>query len=351
MVGQEVLAFTLWGNTLAQWFWALLIVLVTFFASKISYFLFEKLISLFGKKKSHRLDLLIISALRGPVVFSLFILALHFSLDVLFFSDKAFLIIKQVVHTLIIINVTWFVTRLLNSILHFYISPLAKNSSKTSKTAFPMIKNFVIFFVWLIALIVLFSYFGVDPTGIVAGLGIGGLAFALAAQDLLGNLFSGTAVIATKPFVVGDRIRIDSYDGFVREINMRTTIIETFGGTQVIIPNTKIANSFLENITREPRRRILQVLTLEYSTSSAKLEKAKKILQKIVKENLSTSDTSLTHFLEFDNSSINLQLIYWIEDFENIFQAQDEVNTQIKKEFEKANINFAFPTQTVHLKK
>ncbi len=190
-----------------------------------------------------------------------------------------------------------------------------------------------------------------EITGLIAGLGIGGLAFALAAQDILANMFGGAAVLTDKPFVVGDRIVAEGQDGIVQKIGLRSTTMETFDGTHIIVPNKKIADSVVENITREKMRRIKFVLGLEYSTSTAKMEKAKIILRDIVKKNKSTDDKSLIHFVSFGDSSLNIQLIYWISNLDMILQAKDEVNFEIKKAFEKAKIEFAFPSQTVYVKK
>ena len=321
-------------------------------ASRLVYFLFEKVFTHFTKKTNSDLDDILVHALRGPVMFAVFLIAFSIAFKLLFFPENLLNIFSKILGVLIIVNITWFATRLINSLIQNYVSPIAhQKASDRTKTAFPLLKKVVFITLWVISLAFILNFLGVNPSGIFAGLGIGGLAIAFAAQDVLGNFFSGGAIIASKPFVVGDRIKVDGYDGFVKEISLRTTTLLTFDGTEVIIPNSKIANSNLENITREPKRRIKQVLTLEYSTSLAKITKAKKILAKIVKENKSTSDDSLIHFTEFDSSSINLQLIYWIEDLDMILQAKDEINTEIKKAFEKEKIEFAYPSQTIYVKK
>ncbi|MFP4523051.1 MAG: mechanosensitive ion channel family protein [Candidatus Nanoarchaeia archaeon] len=352
MILGEFFQQTLWGNTMAQWFFALLIIAGTYLASRIVYFLFQKVFGAFSKKTKSNLDDILVHSLRGPVVFLIFIIALNFSLNILTFPQGVTPFIKKGIWTLVIINISWFVTRLLLGILEHYVAPVAKKKgSDRSKTAFPMLKKIIIIIIWILTIGILLAHFGVDPTGLVAGLGIGGLAFALAAQDVLGNIFGGAAVVSSKPFVVGDRIKVEGYDGFVKELSMRTTTMETFDGTHVVIPNSKIANASLENISREKKRRVRQVLGLEYSTSSAKLEKAKKILADIVKKNPSTADNSLVHFVGFNDSTLDVQVIYWIADLDMILQAKDEINTEIKKRFEKANIGFAYPSQTIYVKK
>ena len=203
----------------------------------------------------------------------------------------------------------------------------------------------------------LIKSFGYDVTSLVAGLGIGGLAFALAAQPLLSNLFGGIAIIADKPFHIDDRIVIDGkYDGFVREIGMRSTIIETLNSTKLTIPNAVIATTVVENITREKARKITMNLGLTYNSSTKKIEEAIKILKEILEKNQFVVNNdkdcvSIVAFNEFKDFSLNINVIYYIKDLDNISKAKTEINLAIKEKFEKAGIEFAYPTQTVYVKK
>lgn len=352
MTVAELLGVSLLGNTLAQWLVFFGILVGAFLGIKIVYFIFEKIFKALTKKTKSQVDDLLADALQGPVVFAVILGAIHFGRAVLFLSEVAVNWYDKIFTVLVAINVTWLLVRVLDVILASYVQPMTKKSTvPLSDTSYPMLKKIVNFVIYVIAIVIIIQNLGFEVGGLLTGLGIGGLAFALAAQDILGNMFGGIAIITDKPFKVGDRILVDGQDGFVRKIGLRTTMLEPFDGTNIIMPNRKIADATLENISREPKRRVRQVLGLEYNTPTKKLEQAKKILADIVKKNKSTADESLIHFVNFGDSSLEIQLIYWIANLDMILQAKDEVNFEIKKAFEKANIAFAYPSQTIYVKK
>lgn len=352
MTLQEILLTPLWGNNMVQYLLFVGIVVGAFIGAKIVYFLFSKIFKALTSKTKTQLDDILVHSLQGPVILAIIVAGIQFGLSFLTIVESTRIIFVQILGAIVIVNVAWFVARALNGTLKSYVAPLANtNSKKNAATVYPLMKKLVNVLVWSIAAIVVLQHFGIQVTGLVAGLGIGGLAFALAAQDILSNLFGGAALLTDKPFEVGDRIKVAGQDGIAKKIGLRSTVIQTFDGTHVVMPNKIIADSVMENVSREKMRRIKFILGVEYSTSTVKMLKAKKILADIVKKNKSTDDESLVYFLSFGDSSLNLQLIYWISDLTRIFQAQDEVNFAIKKAFEKEKIEFAYPSQTLYLKK
>ena len=339
------------GNNLVQWISYIAVLVLAIYGTKVVYYLFEKIFKVLTSKTKTNLDDMIVHALKGPIVLGVFQLGLWYGKGILTLSPYMNTVYDRIQEVLLIINIAWLVVRIADTVVAHYISPHTDEGVQIDKTAYPVIKRLIAFFIYLVALLFIIQAFGYQINSLLAGLGIGGLAFALAAQDILGNMFGGVTVVGSKPFVVGDRIQISGQDGFVRDISLRATTLETFEGTQVIIPNKVVTNEVLVNITREPARRVKFKLGVEYDTSIAKLEKAKKLITAIVKKNKSTRDESLVYFNEFADSSLNILVIYWIEDLDVILQAQDEINFEIKKAFEKEKIGFAFPTRTVYNKK
>jgi len=354
MVLEEFIRAFIANIPYAQYILFVTILLVTFIGAKLLYFVFSRIFKFLVSKTETRLDDILIHALQGPVILLFLIFGFRLAVEFLTVSERANIILLNSLTIFVIVDIAWFASRIINSLLKNYIEPFAvakARSKKTMSTVYPLLKKLVNLVVWSLAVVVALQQIGVEITGLIAGLGIGGLAFALAAQDILSNFFGGAAVLTDKPFEVGDRIKVSGKDGFVRKIGLRSTVIETFDGTHIVIPNKVIADSILENVSREKMRRKKIILGLEYSTTTKKLEKAKKILESIVKKNKHTKDESLVHFIEFADSSLNLQLIYWIKDLDNILLAQDEINFEIKKAFEKEGLEFAYPSQTLYLKK
>jgi len=348
---ENTLGYQIGGNNIVQLGLFLLIIFLSLVAVKIMYVLFKKIFKAVTKKTKTMLDDILVEALESPVIFAMFLGGIYFGRGVLTLSETMLVRYNIFLSSFVIINITWFVVRIVDALMLNYFHPKAKSKVKIDQTLYPLIKKLVNFAILAIAFIVLIQDWGYNVSSLVAGLGIGGLAFALAAQDVLSNMFGGAALVTDKPFKIGDRIVVSGKDGFVKEIGIRTTILETFDGTHVVIPNKNIADSVLENISRERARRVKLILGVEYATSTEKLEEAKKVLAEIVKENEKTDDKSLIHFTNFGSSSLDIQVIYWIKDLDNILTVKDEINFKIKAKFEEIKVEFAFPSQTVYLKK
>lgn len=339
-----------WGNTLMQYLFLIGYIVLGIAVGKAFYWLSTKFIKIFTSKTKTKIDDLLIELLEKPIVFLIILGGAYLGFLQMSFPANVENIIMNVFKVLLILNISWVVINLIDAFIVNYIQPKAeKSKSQLDDHLVPIIKKAVKVVLWIIVIIMVVKNFGLDVTALITGVGIGGLAFAFAAKDLLANLFGGVAILTDKPFKLGDRIKIGDNDGFITEIGLRTTRMRTFGGTQIVIPNSLIADSVLENVSREKARRMKMIIGVEYSTPQKKMVEAEKILKEVVKKNKSTDDESIVTFKEFGDSSLNIQLIYWIKDINNILGTKHEVNMAIKEEFEKAKIEMAFPTRTVHL--
>lgn len=340
----------LWGNTYQQYLILLVYIILGIAIGKAFYWLSTKFIKVFTARTKTKLDDIIIGHLEKPVVFLIILGGFYFGIMQLVLPEKTLAFISNVFLVLLTICVTWIIINLIDSFIEFYLKPMAsKTKSDLDDHLIPIIRKLIKIILWILVLIMLVKRFGVDISALLTGVGLGGLAFALAAKDLLSNLFGGIAILTDKPFKVGDRIKIGDNDGFIIEIGLRTTRMRTFDGTHIVIPNSHIANTVLENVSREKARRIKAVIGVEYGTPQKKMIEAEKILKDIVKKNKKTENDSIVTFKEFGDSSLNIMLIYWIKDLDNILSAKHEINLAIKERFEKAKIEMAFPTRTVHL--
>jgi len=206
--------------------------------------------------------------------------------------------------------------------------------------------------VWVIGIVFLIDNLGYDITTIVAGLGIGGIAIALAAQTILGDLFSYIVIFFDKPFRPGDFIVIDDKMGSVEYIGIKTTRIRTLGGEQLICSNTDLTNSRVHNFKRMQERRVVFSFGVEYDTSSEKLRKISGIVKEIItsKEDIRFDRA---HFKSFGAYSLDFEVVYFVlsDDFNKYMDIQQDINLQLFELFEKEEIVFAFPTQTVLLQR
>jgi MscS family membrane protein len=205
--------------------------------------------------------------------------------------------------------------------------------------------------VFVLAILTVISNFGYDVTAVLGGLGIAGLAIAMAAKDSLSNLLGSATIFTDRPFEVEDAVSIGTHGGSVEEVGIRSTRLRTWNGTLLTLPNAVVANSAIENYSKSSRRRIRIKLGLEYGTSSKKIEKAKELLMEIVNKTRGVDpDDCSVHFAEFGESAIQLMLTYYILETSRYWHIQDEINTQIKERFEKSRIGFAYPSRTLYVK-
>ena len=205
--------------------------------------------------------------------------------------------------------------------------------------------------VWAMAVVIGLNNAGYDVGALIAGLGIGGLAFALAAQDSVANLFGGLTVFFDKPFTINDRIQISGFDGYVTEVGIRSTRVKTLAGRIVTIPNKEFTASIVENVSSEPSRKVVQTLGLTYDMDEAKMERAIQVLTDLHAENIDTSDDKVITFTSFGDFSLNILFIYYIKKESDIMETQSEMNLQILKRFAAEGLDFAFPSQTIYTKK
>jgi len=226
----------------------------------------------------------------------------------------------------------------------------------------PLVRKTLRAILWSVgALFILNSVFGQDIGALLAGLGIAGLAVSLAAQDSLKNLFGSVTIVLDRPFQVGERIIYSGYDGVIEEIGLRSTKLRTLTGNVVTIPNSNIVNDPVENVGRRPSIRRIMNVTITYDTPLEKIREGVEILRNILEEEGIREPIHATidgdefpprvFFNDYNAESLNLFVIYWYAPpvWWDYMEHAERLNLRIFEEFEKAGIEFAFPTQTVYL--
>jgi len=354
-----MLDYVLFGNTIQNYILALSVLLLFVGAGQLFSATIVRILKKIASKTETVVDDVLVNILEAPTVFALFIVGFKLTAVFITFGVRGQEIHSNIVEMLIVIDVIWACMRLTDVFVEHYLAPLtAKSKSKLDDHLLPFVRKFFKIVIVVIGAIFLIKNMGYDVTSLVAGLGIGGLAFALAAQPLLSNLFGGISIIADKPFQIGDRIRVDQkYEGYVKEMGMRSTVIRTANDTMLHLPNNIIATTAIENLTYTDNQaiRVLFNIGLEYNTKVEKIEEAIKIIKNVLTDHPNIVKTGLTApfvgFSEFKESSLNLSCGYSLFPTSKSTAIRTEVNLKIKKELEAAHIHFAYPTQTIHLKK
>jgi MscS family membrane protein len=349
----------IWGNSVQEYIIAISLLALFLGAGQLFSRIVVSIIRRLASKTKTTLDDILINILEKPTVFAITIIGLKASSALINFGDRGQEILRNVFTILIVWNAIWVIIRLIDAIVDHYVAPLAdKTKSQLDNQLMPFVRKFLKIVTIVIGILFLIRNMGYDITSLVAGLGIGGLAFALAAQPLLSNLFGGLAIIADKPFQIGDRIRVDQkFEGYVKEIGMRSTVISTPVGTKIFLPNNMIATTSVENLSTSEDHGVKFTfeIGLEYNTSNEKIEEAIEIVRDVLKHNKNVvqegDGAPYISFWSFNEHFLKISGGYSIYPANVIGATRTMVNLEIKKRFEKAHIHFAFPTQTIHLKK
>lgn len=341
----------LWGNTIENWGISILIILGAIIIVKLLSLLGKKVIKPFVTGTDNHLDDVIFYSLEAPVKFAIILLGIWIAIHRLVYPDSFVKVVDNTYSILIVLDITWFFGRLFSSLLQVY---WGKQSNGQANKMMPIIKRTILVIVWLIGIVMALSNVGVNISALLGTLGIGGIAFALAAQDTVKNVFGAFTILTDKPFSIGDTIRVDSYEGTVVDVGVRSTKIMNYDKRIITFPNYKITDTSIVNISSEPMRRVVLNLGLTYDTTSEKMKEALELLKSIPKrvENVSSNPSDIVAvFTEYSDSALVIMYIYFIEKQGDILGVTSNMNMEILAAFNKAGLNLAFPTRTVYIQK
>jgi small-conductance mechanosensitive channel len=344
---QSIFQFQLFGNSVKNYLFAFLVFLAILFLAKIFQFLVLRHFKKLAQKTKTDIDDLFIDILNKVRPPFYFFLALYFALKTLkivFWLEKA----------LTAILIVWVITLAISafqSVLDYLIRKKAKED-KTTESAFRLLGKILKGVLWGIGILFILSNLGVNITSLIAGLGIGGVAIAFALQNILEDLFSSFAIYFDKPFKVGDFIVVGNHKGTVEKIGIKTTRIRSIHGEEVVISNRELTTAKIQNFGRVKERRALFKIGVIYETPQEKLKKIPELIQKIIEEEEMTRFDRV-HFVEFGDFSLNFEISFYVKtsDYKTFLDIQQKILFKIREEFQKQGIEFAYPTQTLYLKK
>lgn len=346
-----MLEYELWGNTLESWGISILIIVGAVVVVKLISLFSRKVLKPFITRTPNHLDNVIYYSLESPIKFAVMLLGIWIAIHRLVYPDNFVKTIDNAYRILIVLDITWVFARLIGGLLEIY---LRKDSTGQTHKMMPIIKRTALVLVWIIGIVMALSNIGVNISALLGTLGIGGIAFALAAQDTVKNIFGAFTIFTDKPFNIGDTIRVDSFEGTVIDVGARSTKIMDYDKRIITFPNYKITDANIINISSEPRRRVVLNLGLTYDTTPEKMKEALDILKAIPErvENVSSNPSDTTAvFTNYADSALVIMYIYFIEKQGDILGVTSNMNMEILSSFNKAGLEFAFPTQTVYIQK
>ncbi len=335
------------GNTISNYLYALVAFFIAICLSLcLKYIVINKLNSLAKRTKSS-IDDAILSLLTS--------LKLPFYIVISFYTAMQFLTLHESARKIIdAIFVICIVYQLITVGLIFLDYSFAKRVNEANGSSIAQIKDMIQLLIkvslWTVGLLFILSNLGINITSLVAGLGIGGIAVALAVQNILGDLFSYFAIYFDKPFVKGDFIIIGTQTGVVEKVGIKTTRIRALQGEEIIISNSELTSSRIQNFKKMEERRIVFSFGITYETPLEKLAKIPHYIQDII---VATERTRFdrAHLLAFGDSAYVFEVVYYVQsaDYNEYMDIHQAIHFQIITVFAQENIEFAYPTHKVHL--
>lgn len=339
------------GVPLYKWALALFVFfLFLLFRKLFSLFIIKSLKVIVSRTKT-KLDDKFLKLIESPIRFLFIVFGIWFAIDILGVEND---ITKHLVRSLFIISIFWF----FYNAVYVFSDEIHKFSEKFGKELSQEIASFITktlkAFIVVLALVAVLQEWGINVSALIASMGLGGLALALAAKDTAANLFGGLSILADKTFKIGDWVKVnDSIEGIVEDIGLRTTKIRTFEKSVLTVPNQLIANSAVENFSRRDIRRIKLVVGLVYSTPRATLEKIVNEIRQMLENHprITKNQIIIVNFDEFGDSSLNI-FIYCYADTSNWkewLSIKEDVMLKIMEIVEKNGSSFAFPSRSIYV--
>ena len=342
----NILDQVIWGNSVYTWIVAFAIILVLCTIIKLFKSLVLKRIKNWVQRTNTDWDNFAVRITESALIPLLYVSAVYFGIKTLALPDKA----DDIIHLAYLVVFTFFILKVISAAFRKFVYSFIRreeNSEGKEKQAAGLIIVINVL-IWILGVIFLADNLGYNVTTLIAGLGVGGIAIALAAQAVLGDLFSYFVIFFDRPFEIGDFVVVGNDNGIIEYIGIKTTRIRTLSGEQLICSNTDLTNSRLQNFKRMERRRIVFSLGVTYQTTHEQLSEIPGLVKEII-----TSKPKLQfdrgHFSGYGDFSLNFEFVYYVldPDYTIYMDNQQAVYLEIFAKFAAKEIEFAYPTQTL----
>jgi small-conductance mechanosensitive channel len=336
------------NNSVLTWLTALGVAIGVALALQLTKTVVVHRLGIIAARTDTKLDDIAVAALQATRTLAILIMGLYAGSTVLLLPASVdqfatrFAIVVGLIQAAI-----WGNTALRAWLAEYYGNSNADPARATSAAAVGFIARMVL---WIVILLMILDNLGVNITTLVASLGIGGIAVALAVQNILGDLFASLSIVLDKPFVIGDFVIVDKYLGTIEHVGLKTTRIRSLGGEQLVFSNADLLKSRLQNMTRMSRRRVVFGVSVTFDTPTAKLREIPPLLTELVKAREPVT-FDRAHFSGIGPSSYNFEVVYWVEvpDYVRFMDIQQEIYLQLLDRFEEMGVELARPAQTLHV--
>jgi small-conductance mechanosensitive channel len=338
-----------YGNSIKDWVIALLILLVILASLRILREILYRRVKAKGEDKTAEWQCLLENIIcRIRLLFLLFI-AVYVSSQWLSLPEAVTTVFYKLLKVALLLQGALLVSEVISCLTDLYRKKrmIIDAESATGIIALGFVIRITL---WTIIILLILDNLGISIAPLIAGLGITGIAVALAVQNILGDLFASLSIILDKPFVIGDFITVDKYMGTIEHIGMKTTRIRSLSGEQLVFPNKDLLQSRIGNYQRMNERRIVFSIGVVYQTHHEKLEMIPRLIREVIEKHKNTR-FERAHFNEFGPSSLNFEVVYWVlsPDYNLYMDIQQAINLELFHRFSHEGIEFAYPTQRLYI--
>ncbi|MCR4300591.1 MAG: mechanosensitive ion channel family protein [Sulfuricaulis sp.] len=338
-----------YGNSAADWLTAMsVVILLTLILYFVKRLVLARLKAL-SRKTENRLDDFVVDILAGTRFLFLLVIAFYFGSQYLELPPKPTRLITNISIIVLLVQVALWGNRGIALWFSDYLKR-HKDTDAASATTMSVLSFIARVVLWSVLLLMILDNLGFNITTLVASLGIGGIAVALALQNILGDIFASLSIAMDKPFVIGDFLIVDEILGTVEYIGLKTTRLRSLGGEQIVFSNNDLLKSRIRNYKRMFERRVVFGFGVIYQTTHAQLKQIPVMVRKIIEAQEKTR-FDRAHFKEYGDSSLNFEVVYYVlsPDYNIYMDIQQAINLAIFEQFAKAGIDFAYPTRTLYV--
>lgn len=345
---KDVLSRSFFHNSLLDYLLAIFILVVGFlFVNVFKRVILVRIKRWTGHTHTH-FDDHVVNSLERFGIPALYLMFFFWALNSLTFTPKLDRVISIAGTIAITVLVIRFISSTILLLLKSFVQQRSPGQTKVKQLGGIML--LVNIFIWAVGILFLFDNMGYNVTTIIAGLGIGGIAIALAAQNILGDLFNYFVIFFDRPFEVDDFLVVDDKNGTVEYIGIKTTRIKTLSGEQLVFANSDLTTSRIHNYKRMEKRRVVFQFGITYTTSLKNLKQVPELVKSIILEQTPVS-FDRAHFFNYGESSLDFEVVYFVldADYNKYMDIHQAINFRLFEEFQKRGIEFAFPTRTVYV--
>lgn len=340
------------GHPLWRYVASAIYVFLAFFVAKVVDWIINSQLRRWAARTATQWDDVVIGLFDGPVKIVAFVVLLNIGLQLFDWPVWVETWLSRATVLAVGLSIVLVILKAVDALVLLWKQRLAPGGDRTFNESFvTLVGKVVKAGIVVVTAFTVLGNLGFDIRAALASVSVAGLALGLAAQDTVGNLFGAVAVFVDKPFRLGDRVKIGDVEGTVEDMGLRATRIRSLDGFLVTVPNKNVGNATVVNITNRPTIKTTMVLGLTYDTSAENVRKAVELLELILREHPETHDC-VVHFSSLAASSLNIEAVHWSKETEprKFTRILQDLNLAIKRRFDEAGLEFAFPTQTLFVR-